>query len=106
MALTNFVVSGELFHSTTAPEVKPVPLTVRVKAALNATMEAGLSVVIAGGGVIVKLSAGDETAPVLTSTLALPALAIRLPGTDAVIWVALTYVVASVAPFHSTCDDT
>ena len=34
VALTNFVVSGELFHTTVAPEVKPVPLTVRVKAAL------------------------------------------------------------------------
>ena len=90
VALTNFVVSGELFHSTVAPEVKPAPLTVSVKAALKATMEAGLSAVIEGGGVIVKFNVGEEADPVMTSTLALPALAMKLLGTDAVICVAVT----------------
>ena len=105
VALTSFVVSGDAFHSTIAPELNPEPLTVSMNAAEYAVMDAGLSVVTAGGAVIVKASAGDEACPVVTRTLALPVPAIRLAGTDAVSCVALTYVVASGDAFHSACDD-
>lgn len=55
------------------------------------------------GGLIVKVSALDGAASVFsTVTLALPAEAIKLAGTEAVTWVALTKVVEIGEPFHNT----
>jgi len=47
---TKLVTSAEPFQFTTAPEAKPVPLTVRVKPEPPAEAEAGLRPVITGGG--------------------------------------------------------
>src|SRR5262245_55692012 len=46
--LTNVVVRGALFHCTTEPETKLLPLTVKVKAAPPATVLLGDSALIAG----------------------------------------------------------
>jgi hypothetical protein len=102
--LTNVVEIALPFQSTVAPERNPVPFTVRVKAAPPAVAEVGLRLVIAGvAALIVKVAAADELAPgFVTTTLAVPAAAIRLAGTAAVSCVALTNVVASAVPFQPT----
>jgi hypothetical protein len=49
VALTKLVMSAVPFHSTTAPEMNPVPFTVSVKSALPAAAVLGVSEVIVGG---------------------------------------------------------
>ena len=102
VALTKLVVSALPFHWTTAPETKPVPLTVRVKAGPPAVAESGLSEVITWPAVMVKVALADGTPFSTTVTLAGPAAAMRLAGTWAVNCVALTKVVVSALPFHWT----
>ena len=76
--------------------MKPLPLTLRVNAALPETALAGESEVIDGSGLaplIVKFVALDVPPPgagLKTVTLAVPALAMSPAGTEAVSWVALT----------------
>ena len=76
--------------------MKPLPLTLRVKAALPATALGGVSEVIDGTGLallIVNAFALEVPPPgagLKTVTLALPALAMSPAGTDAVSCVALT----------------
>ena len=83
--LTNVVVSGVLFNATTAPETKPVPLTVRVNAAPPATTDAGEILVITGpDAAMVNVSAFETRLPLLTVTVAEPVCAIRPAGTSAV----------------------
>jgi hypothetical protein len=48
VALTNVVVRAAFPNVTVAPETKPVPLIVRVKAAPPAVVELGLRLVIVG----------------------------------------------------------
>jgi hypothetical protein len=112
--LTKVVKSGEPFHSTVAPEVrippverKLLPATVKVKVDPPATAEPGLSDVMTGPptvtALILNVSALEAVLPGFTTvTLALPAFAIRLPGTAAVNWVAVTKLVESGEPFHCT----
>ena len=97
-----------------APEVKipPVerkllPKTVRLKVDPPATAAFGLSDVMTGPptvtGLILKVSALEAALPGFTTvTLAVPAFAIRLPGTVAVNCVPLTKLVESCEPFHCT----
>jgi hypothetical protein len=81
VALTNVVGRAEPFHCTVAPERKPVPFTVSVKAALPPATEPGSNDEMVGGGacgliVNAKLcvATGEELASVmLKSKLQVPA---------------------------------
>ena len=86
VALTTFVTRDVLFHCTTAPVRKPVPLTVRVNAALYAVAEDGFNEVMAGGGSgLTEKVTGEETPPGDTTVMAgLPAAAISAAVTAAV----------------------
>lgn len=89
------------FHCTVAAESKFDPLTVRVKTGPPAAVALGLSELIVGGGLMVKGAALCEVTPLsITVTVAEPGVAIRVPGTAAVNWVAPPKVVLSVVPFH------
>ena len=114
---TKLVKSGEPFHSTAAPEVKIppeerklLPETVRLNVAPPAIADAGLSDVMTGPptvvtGLILNVSAFEAVLPGFTTvTLALPTLAIRLPGIVAVNCVAFTKLVESGEPFHCTVE--
>ena len=76
--------------------MKPLPLTLRVKAELPATALGGVSETIEGSGLgllIVNAFALDVPPPgvgLTTVTLAVPALAMSAAGTDALSCVALT----------------
>jgi hypothetical protein len=100
--LTKVVVNPVLFHCTTAPEIKPVPLTVSVKAGPPAVAESGLSEAITGPALIVKVAPPEVTPLSTTVTVAVPGAAMRLAGTWAVNCVALTKVVVSAVVFHRT----
>ena len=102
--LTKVVLRADPFQFTAAPEMKLLPFTVSVNAGPLAVVAPGLSEIIAGGGVILKMAGGRlEVAPCsLTVMLAVPALAIRLAGTWALSWVALTKVVVTADPFQFT----
>ena len=63
VALMDVVASGEPFHCTVAPETKPVPVTVNVKAAPPAVAEIGVIAVIAREGVIGWLRMAIATGP-------------------------------------------
>lgn len=66
-------------------------MTVSVKLPLPCMTEVELRLVIVGAGCkIVKVAAEELPPAVVTVTLAVPAVAIRLAGTTAVNWVALT----------------
>ena len=68
-----------------------VPLMVSVKVAPVARVEVELRLVMVGGGAfMVNVVPAELPLTLLTVTLAVPALAIRLAGTAAVNWVALT----------------
>jgi hypothetical protein len=100
-ALPNAVVSTVVPHFAVAPDTKFVPLIVKVKAAPPAVAEAGLKLVIAGGGgLMVNVAPAEVPPPVVTVTLAVPAVAIRLAGTEAVSFAALTKVVVSAVVPH------
>ena len=79
---------------TTLPRLpgrKLVPLMVSVKAALLATVEVELRLVmVGGGGLMVNVAPAEVPLTLLTVMLAVPAVAIRLAGTAAVNFVALT----------------
>ena len=79
------VVIAAPFHCTVEPAVKPVPLTVSVKAAPVAAVAAGARLVITGGcAVTVSESVFVTRTPALTTIETLPAPVITLAGTDAV----------------------
>jgi hypothetical protein len=106
--LTYFVVSPFPFHCTVEVETKFVPFTVRVNACPPAVALEGESEVAPGFGLlIVKVSALDVPPPgvgFITVTVAVPAVAMLLAGTEAVNFVSLTYFVVSPFPFHSTLE--
>ena len=87
-------------HLEAVVAVKFVPLMVSVKAALPATAVVGLRlVIVGGGGLTVNVAPAEVPLTLLTVTLAVPVVAIRLAGMAAVNWVALMKVVArAVAP--------
>ena len=102
VALTKVVLSAVPFHCTTAVETKPVPFTVKAKAAPPALAVLGLSEVIAGPALMVKVAPADVTPFSITVMATEPAVATRLAATGAVNCVALTKVVASAVEFHCT----
>ena len=99
---TKVVVSAVLFQWTTAPERKPVPFTVRMKAGPLAVAAMGLREVITGSAATVKLAAPEVTPFSTTVTDAVPGVAMRLAVTWAVNCVEFTKVVLSDVPFQST----
>jgi hypothetical protein len=93
-AETYVVVRANPFHRTDELEIKPVPVTVRVKAGPPAVAELGERVVMVGTGLLaalmVKVLAVDVPPPgvgLKTVTLAVPWLAISEAGIAAVSWV-------------------
>jgi hypothetical protein len=115
VAFTKLVTSGEPFHCTvgSAAKIPPedrklLPKTVRLNVDPPAIVEPGLSDVMTGPpttvtGLILNVSALEAVLPGFTTvTLALPTLAIRLPGTVAVNCVPFTKLVESGEPFHCT----
>src|SRR5204863_5471878 len=83
--LTYVVVSAVAPHCTVAPLSRLVPFTVKVNPAPPAVAEFGLRLAMVGGGGLIVNVAGPEVPPaVVTVTLAVPAVAIRLAGTVAV----------------------
>lgn len=91
------------FHCTDAELSKFEPLTVSVKTGPPATAKVGLSELIVGGGLMVKVAELCEVTPLsVTVTAAEPGVAIRVAGTAAVNWVALPNAVLSAVPFHCT----
>ena len=103
LALTNVVVNAVVPHFAVVPETKFVPLIVSVKAAPPAFAELGLKlVIVGGGGIMVNVAPAEVPIIVVTVTLAVPGVTIRLAGTAAVSMVELTYVVATAVPFHFT----
>lgn len=91
MELMKVVVRAEPAQATVAPEVKPVPLTVKVKAALPAAAVAGDKEESTGRAALtVKLAAADFwPSGLATTTCAVPAAATSLAGMAALTWVAL-----------------
>ncbi len=98
------------FHCTTEPATKPLPFTVKVKDEPPAEADVGLRLVIAGtglGAVIVKLWAFDVPPPgagLDTVTWAVPADAMSAAAITALSWVADTYPVVRLDPFHCTTE--
>jgi len=89
------------FQVTWLPLVKPVPLTVRVNAAVPATAELGDRLVRVAAGLMMNGTAGGEGCPTWeTVTIALPGASIRDAGTMAVNCPELTKVVESAPPFQ------
>lgn len=107
VALVTMVTSGLPFHCAMEPEVKPVPVTVRMKLGPPGAADDGESVVMLGpvGAAMENVSAPDVPDDgVMTVTLAVPALAMRLAATLAVSCVPVTKVVASKEPFHTIAE--
>ena len=84
---TKVVVRALPFHWTMEDDTKFVPVTVRVKAALPASMELGFSEVSVGAGLLIVNSCALEVPPpgagVETVTFAVPAVAMSaaaIPG--------------------------
>jgi hypothetical protein len=106
--LTYLVVSPVAFHWTVELETKFVPVTVRVKAAPPAVALEGESEVAPGFGLLmVKVKPPDVPPPGVgftTVTVAVPAVAMSLAGTEAFNCVPLTYFVVSPVPFHWTTE--
>ena len=79
------VASGVPLKDTTAPAVKPVPLTAKVNAGPPKVTVAGEMLVITGAGpVMVNVSALETRLPLLTEMDADPGCAMRLAPTEAV----------------------
>ena len=90
VALIKVVGSAVAPHLMVEVELKFVPLTVSVKAALPAEIDTGDRLVIVGtAALIVKVAPDDVPPEVLTVTVAVPEVVIRLAGTAAVSCVAL-----------------
>ena len=109
-ALPKFVGRFMPLHRTTEPEMKLLPLTVSVKPASPAVAEFGLRLLMAGMGfgAVTVNETPFETPPIgvglNTVTVAVPGLAISLPGIVAVRLVALTKFVARFAPCQRTTE--
>ena len=104
MPLTKVVLRAAPFNDTTAPEKKPVPFTVNVKAGPPALTLDGAMLVIAGGaGVMVNVTALEAGPDGLAKVIcADPGCAMSVAGTPAVTCVPLTKVVVSAVPFNDT----
>src|SRR5204863_8067784 len=88
---------------TVVPLTRFVPFTVKVYSAPAAVAEFGLWLARRSADLLIVNVAGPDVPPaVVTVTLAVPALAIRLAGTVAVTCTPLTYVVVSAVAPHCT----
>lgn len=103
---TYVVARAAPFHSTVELAWKPVPYTVSVNAALPFVALAGLSAVMVGAGLSMVncnwLEGPPPGAGLDTLTVAAPPAAMSPARMLAVSCVALTKVVARLAPFHKT----
>ena len=100
-ALTKVVTRLLPFQVTWLPLVKPVPLTVRVNAAVPATAELGDRLVRVAAALMVNVTAGGEGCPEsATVTDAVPADAMSDAGTVVVSCPAFTKVVVRALPFQ------
>lgn len=101
---TNVVVRALPFHCTVEEEMKLLPVTVSVNAALPANAEPGIRDVTAGAGLlIVNVSALEVPPPgggVETVTMAVPALAMSAAVMAACRPLLETNVVVRALPFH------
>src|SRR4051794_30904086 len=105
--LRNPVAIGDPFQFTTEPDTKPEPVTVSWNAAPPATADGGLRLEMTGAfGVLMVKAAGELEAPpgLVTRTNAVPALATRDAGTNAVSCVALFTVVERLLPFQTATE--
>jgi hypothetical protein len=102
VALPNLVESAVVFQFTTELDENPVPFTVNVKLGPPAVVALGVIALMTGGAVTVNVTAFDPTPPDTTVTWAVPALAMRFAGTEAVNRLLLTNVVVSWVPLHRT----
>jgi len=99
-----FVASGAPFQFTVEPETKFVPFTVKMNPGPPAVAQVGLSELIVGTALIVKVWAVDVAPAQGFATVieAVPAVAMREAGTVAVSCVEETNVVVSAVPFQFT----
>jgi hypothetical protein len=110
VALTYVVVRLDPFHFTTEPLMNPVPVTVKVSAAVPAVAFVGDSVLIVGSGfaaLMVNAAVPDVPPPgagLVTVTCPVPAAAMSAAVIAAVNCVALTYVVVRLDPFQFTTE--
>jgi hypothetical protein len=106
VALTNVVAFAAPLKFTVAPLTKPVPVTVRVKAAPPAVALLGESEVMTGGGLVtLKLTPAEVPPPgagLVTVTGNVPTVAISAVVIAAVTWVELTKVVILADPLKFT----
>ena len=79
LELTKFVDMGSLFHSMTANEANPPPLIVNVNAGPPAAITSGLKRLIAGPAVIVNGKVFETPPSLVTETVAVPAVEMKLP---------------------------
>jgi len=108
VALTKVVTRELPLRLTVAPDKKPVPLTVRVKPVPPTSVLAGERDVIAGGGLFTTKGEFADVPPpgagFVTVTLNVPAVVMLGAVIAAVIFVALTKVVAAGAPLKLTTE--
>ena len=106
--LTNAVVRALPFQRTVELAMKPLPLTVNVNAAPPAAAAFGLTVVMAGAGLLIaKLKLFEAPPPgagLTTFTIAVPAAERSLAGMIAVNCVLLTNVVVRGPLFQRTSE--
>jgi hypothetical protein len=106
--LTNVVAFAVPLKFTIEPDMKFVPLTVSVKPAPPAVTPFGLSDVIVGAGLLIANGEFPDVPPpgagLATVTLTAPAVRISPAVIAAVIWVALTNVVALGFPLKLTTE--
>jgi hypothetical protein len=92
----------QIDHPAAADEPPPL-IPVKETGLDDPSSKLGLLTIVDGKDVkITNVVPADVPPAVVTVTLAVPAVAIRLAGTAAVSWVALTKVVVSPAPFQFT----
>lgn len=72
LALTTVVRRDVPFHWTTAPDAKPLPFTVSVKAGAPATTEFGFNAVMCGGAPILNGALFEVMPPEITVIVAVP----------------------------------
>jgi hypothetical protein len=110
-ALAKVVGSAVPFQLTVEVDTKLLPLTVSENAAPPAVAPVGAMPAMVGAGLVltmVNTDAPDDPPPgagELTVTLAVPAPAMSLAGTDAVSCASLMNVVVSAVPFQLTVED-
>jgi len=111
VGLTYVVESAAPFQFTVDADTKLLPSTVSVKDAPPAVALAGASDETVGTGLALVTTMGDaaDVPPpgvgLLTVTLAVPAVAMAVAGTEAVICASLTKFALTSVPFQCTLDE-